>query len=54
MANKENVQDEGDSEEEEEMESEGEFEDGDKQSLVGSKEDLDWEGVSDDVPPKFK
>ena len=42
--NKENVWDEGDSDEEEDMESEGEFEDGDQQSLVGNEDDLDLEG----------
>ena len=36
------------------MESEGEFEDVDQQSLVGSEDDLDLEGVFDNVPRKFK
>ena len=36
------------------MESEGEFKDGDQQNLVGSEDDLDLEGVFDDMPSKFK
>ena len=57
-ANKENVQDEqpaSDDDEEDEIESEAENEDGDDEGLVATEEEeLDLEGVFDEVPGKFK
>ena len=54
QANKENIQDETGSNDEKEVESEGKFEDGDNQSLVGTEDELDLEGVFDEVPGNFK
>ena len=51
VANKGNIQDEtGSDDEEDDVESEGEFEDGDDQSLVGTEDEMDLEGVFNEVP----
>ena len=51
VANKENIQDEtGSDDEEDDVESEREFKDGDDQSLVGTEDEMDLEGVFNEVP----